>query len=147
MQRVKYEKGLTLIELTVVLLVTSILAGMSISGLRQIYHPSTGGAESLVSFLKSARSKALATTSTYTIVPVSTTRIKTTVSTACSSEDQEDDDDLILDLPTGTALTDTDWSICYTSRGTSNSSASLFISDTTATKEVQVVLGGGVRIL
>lgn len=140
-------RGFGLIELVATLSIAFILAGMAMLNARALYHPSRGGAEEFASFLKAARAKALATTSTYTIVPVSENELITTVSTACSSETQVEDPELRLTLSGGASLSDTEWSICYNSRGTSNSSAVINITDNYGEKQVQVVLGGGVRIL
>lgn len=142
-----FQKGFSLLEILIALLLSAILAGMAMFNARALYHPSSGAAESFVAFLKAARSKAMATTSTYTVVPVTSSSIKTTVSTSCSSIEQEDDAELVLDLEGGATLGETNWSICFTSRGTSNSSATLSISDTHGTKQIQIVLGGGTRIL
>lgn len=141
------EKGFSLLEILIALLLSAILAGMAMFNARALYHSSSGAAESFVAFLKAARSKAMATTSTYTVVPVTSSTIKATVSTSCSSTEQEDDSELVLNLEGGATLGETNWSICFTSRGTSNSSAILSISDTHGTKQVQIVLGGGTRIL
>jgi hypothetical protein len=40
----------------------------------------------------------------------------------------------------------TGWSLCYNSRGLSNNSANITVSNGTTSKTVQVVLGGGVQI-
>lgn len=143
----KTYKGFSVLEVLVALLISGVLAGMAMLNARALYHPSSGAAESLANFIKAARSKALATTSTYTIVPVSSTVIKTTVSTSCSSTTQEDDLDLVLEFEDGASLDDTNWSICFSSRGTSNSSATISVSDNYGSGQVQVVLGGGTRIL
>jgi Tfp pilus assembly protein FimT len=140
-------RGFGIIELIATLSIAFILAGMAMFNARAIYHPSRGGAEQLASFLKSARAKALATTSTYTIIPVSESEVITTFSTACSSTEQTEDPEMRLVLTDGARLANIDWSICYTSRGTSNSSAIIDVIDNYGSKQVQIVLGGGVRVL
>jgi len=141
------ERGFSLLEVMIALLIGGILSCMALFNARALYHPSMGAAESLVDFFKTARAKALATTSTYTVVPVSDTELKTTVSTSCSSVTQTDDPDLTLDLEGGSTLGGTNWSVCFNSRGTSNSSATIDVIDSHGTRQVQVVLGGGTRIL
>lgn len=140
-------RGFGIIELVATLSVAFILAGMAMINARALYHPSRGGAEELASFLKAARAKALATTSTYTIVPISETEVITTVSTSCSSTEQVEDPDMRLTLSGGASIADLEWEICYNSRGTSNSSAIIDVSDNYGTRQIQVVLGGGVRVL
>ena len=146
--RVSYRssRGFTLVEMVVALCMIGVLMMFVGFNFKAIENEAQNGASELIGFLKKSRAKALTSTASYTITPVSSTLIRTTYSTSCSGA-QTNDPSLSLELPTGAHLESTVWSVCYSSRGLSDSSVNIVISDDYRSKTVQVVLGGGARIL
>ena len=139
-------KGFTLIEMVVVIALMSILIGTASINLLEFNDPAKNAASATLGFLKRARGKALNTTSAYTVKPASSYALKTTIGTSCTAT-QTDDTSLVMDLPDGASLGATNWSICYSSRGLSDTSIDISLSDSRKSYTVQVLLGGGLRIL
>lgn len=139
-------RGFTIFELLVAISIAGIMTGMGLFAFRQLDDPASDGAGQLMGFLKKGRSRAMASTSAYTLKPASTTTLQATTGTSCTAT-QTADPSMNLTLPNGAILNDTTWSICYTARGLANSSASILIHDSNSTKTIQVVLGGAVRVL
>ena len=144
---VKSNSGFTIIEFIATLAIVTALSAIAFFNFNDYEAPSQSGASALMGFLKQGRAKALATTRAYTLAPYSTTRVTATYGSTGSSTTQTTDSLLILDLPSGAYLTDTSWSICYGTRGLSNDSADIEVTDGGSSETVQVVLGGGVRTL
>jgi prepilin-type N-terminal cleavage/methylation domain-containing protein len=138
--------GFTLIEMVVVVAIIGIVVGTASFAFKEIENEAYNGASELMGLMKRSRAKALTSTVAYTIRPVTTTRVVATYANSCS-ETQVNDTSLVLDMPSGARLLDTTWSICYGPRGLSGNSADIIVRDNIRQKTVQVVLGGGVRIL
>lgn len=143
----KSQRGFSLIELLVVMLLAGVLFSMALFDAKRYANQALNGASSVMGFLKSVRAKALATTQSYTIRPSSTTRITTQYGSTCTDATQTTDTQMTLDLPAGAIFTDTSWALCYTTRGFSDTSVSIVVQDSSNSRTVQVVLGGGVRII
>jgi Tfp pilus assembly protein FimT len=126
---------------------TTILLGIATLNYRQLQAPAVDAASQLTGFLRESRSKALASTLAYTVMPASATRVITRYGTSCSAATQTNDPALVLALPSGASMSSTNWSICYNPRGLANASANIVVSDKYVSKTVQIVLGGGVRSL
>jgi prepilin-type N-terminal cleavage/methylation domain-containing protein len=141
------EQGFSLFELVIVVAIISIFLGTAGLEMMKLENKAQNGANELSGFLKRTRAKALATTNAYTITPLSGSSLKTSYATSCSDTNLTDDVDLTLSLPSGAAMTNTSWSICYSTRGLSNTSVDIPISDTEGTATVRVVLGGGIKII
>lgn len=137
--------GFTLFEALVSMFISSVLMTTAVYNLKEVHNASNTGAQQLASLLKSARAKAMSSTLTYTVFPVSATRVETTFADTCSSEIQTPDTEVVLELE-GATMANIEWEVCYTSRGTSNSSADVEVIDGYDSTTVQIVLGGGVRI-
>jgi Tfp pilus assembly protein FimT len=141
-----WERGFTLLELLVFVILTGILIGTAGYAFRELSNPVNDASSDLVGLFKKIRAKSLATTRAYTIRPTSPRTVESTFGSTCSSGAQTNDTSLDYSLPSGAVLRDTNWSICYSSRGLSNSSAEIVVQDGYSYNTVQVVLGGGVRI-
>ena len=133
-------------ELVVALSLMGILMMIATFDYRTLENDVQHSAQLMQGFLKKARAKALASTRSYTVAPLSSTRIVATYGNRCDDV-QENDETLQLDLPSGAYLPNTEWSVCFTARGLSLDSADVAVTDGAITKTVQIVLGGGVRIL
>lgn len=140
------EEGFTLIELCVVLSMTAIIMTIGISNLRTLENTLENAAAQVSSFMKLARSKAISTTSAYTLRPVSPFRIQSLVGSSCGDPAPVADATLVLDLPVGSSLQDTDWSVCFNSRGFPDQSLSIDLTDKDMRlRTVEIFLGGGIR--
>ena len=138
--------GFTLIELLVAVVILGILGSIAAFNFSELANPAVNGASELAGFIRRARAKALASTMAYTIKPSASNKVITTYAPTCSTTDQTIDNILTLTLPTSAYLTQTAWSICFNTRGLSDSSANIIVQDDFTQKTVQVVLGGGVRV-
>ena len=145
-QKRNREKGFSLLELVITMSILTILMSMAVFNFHDLEQPATNGASELMGFLKKTRAKALATTLAYTAKPNDNSQVITTYGTTCSAA-QQVDTSLTLTLPNHAHLTDTEWMVCYSTRGLANSSIDIAISGSDGTKVVQVVLGGAIRIL
>ncbi|MBX7145465.1 MAG: type II secretion system GspH family protein [Oligoflexia bacterium] len=137
----------TVIELLVALAITGILAGIAIINLHALSSSSANAAAELATLLKQARARAISSTSAYFVVPISTTQVVTRFGTNCSDTTLINDPTLSLSLPSGTNLGSISWTICFTSRGLSDSNTQIPIYDLhSQNHQVEVLLGGSVRI-
>jgi prepilin-type N-terminal cleavage/methylation domain-containing protein len=143
----KNSKGFTLMEVVIATALFGILCAVSIMNLNVFSSSSKNSANELNSFLKRARAKAVATTQSYMIQPSSTSQITSKYAKNCSATTWTDDSSLSLKFPKGATLSGTAWSLCFNSRGMSESSTSIVINNTTGSKTVQVMLGGASRVL
>ena len=140
------DRGYTLIELMVTMVIATVIMGTAAFNFKELGSPVNDGAIQLAGLLRKARAKALASTLAYTISARSSTEVMAEFSTNCAAARTEDVA-LALALPSGASLSDTSWSICFSSRGLSNDSADIEIREGASARTVQVTLGGGVRIL
>ena len=141
------ERGYTVLELLVTMVIVSIMSGTAISSLREYEHRSASAAADIAAVLKRARGKAITSLTTVTVRPGSDTTLVTTTGSSCSAT-QTVDEMLDYTLPPDVKLVSTAWSICYSNRGLSTSSETIVVRDERKreSRAVQVVLGGGVRL-
>jgi Tfp pilus assembly protein FimT len=135
------------LELLVAISLTTIITRIAIINMRQFSNPADNGAAQLAAFFKATRQQGMTSTRAYKISPTSNSNIKTSYADTCSAATFTDDTALTFKLPSGAILLGTTWSLCYTPRGLSSSSANIQLNDGTKTRTVQVVLGGAVRVL
>ncbi|MFN8391685.1 MAG: type II secretion system protein [Bdellovibrionota bacterium] len=139
-------RGTTLVEMLVVFAIVGILSSSAISNLAQIKNPLKDGISQALGFVKEVRAKALSTTSAYTVRPSTTGRLVTTTGKTCSDAAPATAG-LSLDLPSGAALTDITWSICFNSRGLTEGASSFSIQNADGeTETIEIFLGGAARI-
>ena len=138
--------GFSILELIAVMSLIAIMSCIAAFNYRALSNPQDAAAMELMSFIKQTRSKAIASTQSYTIRPSSSTTVITTVSSSCSGA-QTQDSLLTLTLPNGASLTSTTWSICFEPRGISHNAVDIGVAQERGSKTVQVVLGGAVRVL
>jgi len=137
------ERGFTIFELVVVLGISAVMMTIGITNLRSLEDPLEVSVMEVQSFFKLTRARAISTTSAFTIVPVSRLRLETRVSETCGEADPDNDETLFLNLPDGTSLESTAWSVCYSSRGIADNNVMANIQDGRGnTKWVEVLLGG-----
>lgn len=141
------EIGNSIIELLVVMFLIAVLSKSAISNLAVVKNPLQDGTTQVLGLLKEVRAKSISTTSAYTLSADSSTRLSAEYANTCEATSWTADNKLQLDLPTGVHLTDTSWSVCFTSRGLANDSPTISLENSQGeSKIVEVFLGGAVRI-
>ncbi|NDC38889.1 MAG: prepilin-type N-terminal cleavage/methylation domain-containing protein [Proteobacteria bacterium] len=140
------QQGFSLLEMLVVLMISGVLSSMALSGLKELSNPLQSGTAQLNAFLKQVRATAISQTVAYRVQAQGSGRVITKFGNGCTSASTIDSA-LRLDLPAGTSLTTTTFDFCFTSRGLANQNVVLAIRDSSGTKSVEVLLGGGVRTL
>jgi len=146
-QRTPAMSGFTLLELLVVLMLTAVLSSIAVSNMSALANPAQGAAAQLAGFLKEVRARAISQTVAYKVSATSNRTIITQFAVNCSSATNTLDPSLQLTLPTSSALTTTNWQICFTSRGLASNNITIALQDQFVTRQVEVLLGGGVRLL
>jgi len=142
-----FERGYSLVELLVVITMISIIMSIALFDYRSLQDPVEHGAQQLTAFFRKTRAKALASTRAYFISPSTSQLVVTSYGTSCQDASPLVDGTLELELPSGAFMTDTDWSFCYSTRGFSDTSVDIIVSDGAESKTVEVVLGGAARVL
>lgn len=145
---VRQQAGFSVIEMMVVVGMLGIMSGFLAYGYKELDRPAENGALQTMGLIKKARAKALATTWAYKIQPNGGgTGITSSYAKNCSAATWTDDAKLRLTLPQGVHFNSTGWTICFTTRGLTDSSATINISDANGlTKTVSLAAGGGTKI-
>jgi prepilin-type N-terminal cleavage/methylation domain-containing protein len=140
------QRGVTLLEILVTLMIMTILLGTAVSNLKVLNNPLANASFSVSHYLRLARSRAISQTLAIQIAPSSSTTLAASSAKTCS-DTMSPMTGLDLQLPSGSRLLDTDWSVCFTARGLSTSNVTFDLSgDSSSTRTVEIALGGGVRI-
>lgn len=146
MQIKSEERAYSLIELIVALALFSVLCGFAVINLTELQNPADNAGRAMYAYFKAVQGKAMATTSTYTVWPISSTEIRATFAVSCSSANQVIDTDLRFVLPSGAHMGNLDWQLCYNSRGLANSSADISVNDSRVNRVLRLALGGGIKL-
>jgi prepilin-type N-terminal cleavage/methylation domain-containing protein len=111
-------KGLTLVELVVVLAVLAVASGIMALNVRPFYNPLQDALSRTEGFVKQVRSKAMATTSAYRIT-LEGNRLKAAYASTCRSTSFTEDLALQVEIPPEVAVTFTPQGgvPCFNSRG------------------------------
>jgi len=142
----RQDRAFTLLELMAVLGLASIIGFICLHEFRPLSDPLRNGTAEVIAFMKQARAKAISTTSAYTVQPLSATRIGTVYASFCSDTETTADNSMVLDLPQGISLSDTDWSVCFSSRGLPDANVVIPLSAVRGgTNWIEVFLGGAVK--
>lgn len=139
------ESGYSLLEMMLVLVLVSVLLSSTVSNLKELNRPLQNGTAQTVAFLKRVKARAVSSTSAYIVTPASANELITAVAVNCSTTTRTLDPDVSLTLPDGVSLTDTDWSLCFNSRGLAEENTVISLQDVNNIRSLQVYLGGGVR--
>lgn len=134
-------------EMMTVLAMIIIITGIALFNFRGLRNPQNASAMEIMSFIKQARSKAVASTQAYTVSANSITKIIAKYSASCSSGNLTTDPLMVVNLPHGASLQNTTWTVCFEARGFSRSAVNIVVTQDGVTKTVQVVLGGAVRVI
>lgn len=140
-------RGFTLVEMLVAMGLFMVLSGIAVMNLKELDDPLVNGSAQLAAFFKQVRARAVSSTLAYTAVPVSGDRVETRYGTTCSDASPISDNSLVLELPNGATITDTDWTLCYTARGLPDGNLTVEVYDGGGNyRTVEVFLGGAVRV-
>jgi len=141
-------RGMTLVELLGTLAIMGLALGIAALNVGTMEGSLAGAASLTESFMRGARSTALATTAAYKVEPTSSRMLIASKAASCSAATWTVDPDLTLELPTEVALTDTTWSVCFSSRGLADSNVTIPLwHPVSGTLQVEVLLGGATRII
>lgn len=139
--------GFTVSELVVVMGMGAIMMGMAVSNLKVLENSYTNSLNQAVSIFKLARTRAISTTSAYTVRPQGPFRLVATSGSTCDDLVQVEDSKLQFDFPDTVQMMETAWSVCFSSRGIADNNLVLPIRDETGReRNLQVFLGGASRI-
>lgn len=140
-------RGFTIVELLLVLAIIGVLMGMTALTMQSLNSPLQSGTSELLGFFKQTRAKAMATTAAYRVLPASSSRIITRFANNCTAATFTDDPQLVLDLPKGVALLDTNWSLCFSARGLADNSLTVTLQDSkNDSRSIEIFLGGAIRV-
>jgi len=142
------ERGFSLLEMLATLSLMGVLSAIAVSNIKELDDPLKNATAEAIGFMKQVRARAISTTSAYEIYPTSTTSIVTRYSNACSDAvgDKTADPKVVLGLPDGAFLSDTNWSICFSSRGFPDGNIQIVMEDNDGEdRTVEIYLGGAVK--
>ena len=114
------KQGFSLVELLVVLSIMAIGLSIAALNLRPLSAPLKSATNGVAGTFRQARTKAMSTTSAYRVSPSSTTRLIVETAKRCNSAASEwvAAPQFSFDLEENIVLSDTEWQLCFTSRGT-----------------------------
>lgn len=152
--------GMTLIEILIVLAILGIAAGIMALNLRPLGGELDGATRNLSGLVRQGRTKAMATTSSYSLVIPETTAGEQRFVFERGSNCQftapgvwTEDPKLSFTLPANVRLSaidgvgEADWPLCFNSRGISRTAPMLtLVDDRGGTRTLQIFAGGMVEI-
>ena len=160
-QKAASNAGLSLIEIVVTIALLGLLAAFAAPAIKFGTNPLKDTSERISANIKLARSKAMAQTAAYRIRPLSVNQFIIEHANTCKDATWTTAsafvaEDLALDNPTalvsamvdGASVSNTDWNICFNSRGTMDKTVKLTIKDvdTNRQRTLETFLGGTVDL-
>lgn len=133
-------------ELVVTLAVFGIISAIALSNIKVLESPIVTTSANLSHFFRLVRVSAIAQTRSIKVVPTTTHHLATSTATSCADENFTDLPELSFDLEDEVSLDDTNWVACFTQRGQADEYVSFTISTSSASRTVEIALGGGVQI-
>ncbi len=110
--------------------------------------PLAGGADLVDGMMRVSRSRAIATTSAYRVTAADPSHLIAERAQSCFATTWTRDDELELELPRDVVLTDTSWSVCFSSRGLAAGNITIPLHHPeTGSLSVEVLLGGSSRVI
>ena len=138
-------RGNYLIELLAVLAIFAILLSGGLLNYKQLIKKDESAAAQVSSFLNTIRAVSIAQTRYIIVRPLGPNSIGTFTASSCS-ENSLTADRYTLNLPASTTLLDTDWRICFNSKGLSDVSGSIRLREGSRISRVEIALGGVSRV-
>lgn len=143
---VRDQKGISIIELMVVMLIISISLASALSNLDEVNRPLTNATFEITHFLRLARSQSVSQTKYISVKPISSFTLYAYSGDSCETA-TEQISDLVLHLPHDSSLITPEWNVCFSPRGLVAQNISFNVSDEHGyTKTIEIALGGGVRV-
>ena len=140
------QRGVSLIELVVVSLILSLFLASAYSNIDVLNRRAHNASQLVSGYFRQVRATAVSHTLAYQITPASATTLSAGFAATCSAGSFTTDSRQNLPLPAGVQLTDTSWSLCFSSRGFAQSNVTVGIQDIDGnTESIEVFLGGGIR--
>lgn len=142
------QRGFTMTELVVVVAIMGLSLAIGSLYLEPMETPLQSGAIRMEAFFRQARLSAMATTSAYRVAPSDSSNLAVEYAATCSASTWTTEGDMELELPKGVTVSDTSWSVCFSSRGISLNNITVTLQHSKyGTRQVEVLLGGTTRIL
>jgi prepilin-type N-terminal cleavage/methylation domain-containing protein len=144
------ESGLSMIEVMAVVAIMGLGLGIASLMLQPLETPLESGATLLEGLFRQARLEAIATTAAYRISPENSWVLGSAYAPSCAAaeEDWTPDSTVELQLPEGVSVSETDWSVCFTSRGIATTNHTIQLQhDQYGTIDIEVLLGGTTRVI
>ena len=142
------ERGISLIEVLVVVAVMGIGIAAAAPFLLPFEAPVESSANELAAFLRQSRARAMATTSSYRVYPQGRTRILTSYAPTCSPGPRTVDPNMTLELPDDVELASSAWFVCFNARGVSSQNITITLDgDDYGSEQVEVLLGGAASVV
>jgi Tfp pilus assembly protein FimT len=136
-----------LLEVLAVVTVLGLSVGAAALKLQPIETPLDSGTRLVQSSLRQARLSAIASTSAYRVVPVTSDRLTGEYANSCSASTWTTDSSMSLNMPKDVDFESTGWSVCFSSRGISDGNVEIVLDHPTAGKStVEVLVGGTTRV-
>lgn len=149
----RHSRGMSLVELLVILAILSIVVSIAIMNLRSFGNDLENAAQETSAFFKQARIRAINTTSAYRVVFESDTRLRAEYAVFCDDDEGwEHEPQLDLVLREDVVMDDADFDaeevlLCFNSRGIANEDTEVLLRDKQGREKiVEVYMGGGVLI-
>lgn len=141
------EQGFTVLEMIVVLGITATIGAIGVSQFRAADNLLFMNSNQVSATLKLGRSRAISTTSPYILKAISESEIQGYRVETCNDSNGVADPQVKLTLPNRLRMPDTNWEVCFTSRGFTNVNETFSIIDnlTNTSMQVEIMLGGSVR--
>ncbi len=140
--------GMSMMELLVVIALLGLMLLIGGVYLKPMEQPVRSAGQMLEGLLSETRAKAIATTTVHRVRPTSDDFILVESAATCSSGAWTADDGLTLQLPRDVTLSDTTWSVCFTSRGIASQNLVMTLDHPDYDPEqLEVMVGGAVRWL
>lgn len=145
---IRAEGGTTLLELLVTFCISGLLLSIGVSNMLILSDSLEDSAAQFSGFLKRTRAKAMSTTSAYLVQPTSYTTSITSYGISCDDTSGfVTDDRLRQELAEEVQFVDPSWSICFSPRGLTTTSPTIYLRGSDARlRSVQVYLGGAIRL-
>jgi prepilin-type N-terminal cleavage/methylation domain-containing protein len=143
---IREQGGMSLLELLVVLTILGLLVGIAPLFLKPLEQPLRTGGQLLEGQIRATRARAAATMTVHRVRPTAPGALTVETSTSCSSGTWTPEPDLALGLPRDVTLTDTTWTLCFGTRGTTATGQTIVLSHPEqGTLALEVLVGGLVR--
>lgn len=146
MIKMEGQKGFSLLEVLVTLLLFGLLCTVAVSNLKVLENPLVSTSANLSHYFRLVRVRAIAQTRAIRVRPSSSHHLVAEAGTSCSATTFSNLSDLSLDIDDDVAVSPTNWVACFTQRGLVHDYVTFNVYSQEGTRTVEIALGGGVKI-